>query len=102
MPIHLNFFLKYDKVTSVFVTLKVWGGFIRMYENYKQTTLLEFIHCSFIFYLKNNKTLFMFLGVIYQVFYYGYCKDQRNAAVIILRYTTLRQWIMRSDTHLFF
>ena len=48
MPIHLNFFLKYDKVTSVFVTLKVWGGFIRMYENYKQTTLLEFIVLSFI------------------------------------------------------
>ena len=29
-------------------------------------------------------------GGIDQVFYYGYCKDQRNAAVIILRYTTLR------------
>ena len=24
------------------------------------------------------------------LFYHGYCKDQRNAAVIILRYTTLR------------
>ena len=35
-------------------------------------------------------------------FYHGYCKDQSNATVIILRYTTLRhvQWIMRSDTHL--
>ena len=26
----------------------------------------------------------------YYTFYHGYCKDQRNAAVIILRYTTLR------------
>ena len=26
----------------------------------------------------------------YYEFYHGYCKDQRNAAVIILRYTTLR------------
>ena len=48
MPIYLDFFLKYDKDTSVFVTLKVWGGFIRMYENYKQATLLEFIVLSFI------------------------------------------------------
>ena len=30
------------------------------------------------------------LNDIYIKFYHGYCKDQRNAAVIILRYTTLR------------
>ena len=38
------------------------------------------------------------------LFYHGYCKDQRNAAVIILRYAMLRHnaLIMRSDTHLSF
>ena len=38
------------------------------------------------------------------LFYHGYCKDERNAAVIIQRYAMLRHnaLIMRSDTHIFF
>ena len=40
-------------------------------------------------YSQNIHTSFtlVFSRVIYLLFYHDYCKDQRNAAVIILRYT---------------
>ena len=42
-PIDFNFFLKYDRVLSVLFTLKVLGGFIRRYKNYKQIARIKFI-----------------------------------------------------------
>ena len=40
---HFNFFLKYDRDTSVLFTLKVSSGFIRRYKSYMQITFINFI-----------------------------------------------------------
>ena len=54
------------------------------------------VHCTLIFkfrfwmYILNVPTNTNACTSSYSTFYHGYCKDHRNAAVIILRYTTLR------------
>ena len=48
-----NFFSKYDRSPSVLFTLKVSGGFIRRYKNYKQITLIKIIILFLSIELKN-------------------------------------------------
>ena len=63
------------------------------FKNWKWSHI-DMQHCLRMLHIMHTTIM---KGGIDQVFYYGYCKDQRNAV-----YTTTSQWIMRSDTHLSF